>query len=469
MALLLGAQVDYKETNQTAYQETNELDLSTQFNDESIKDTLISNYITDIMNRDEDIQEVTRNFENNVKSEAESVQRNDLNLNGCIDMTEMELAQINELVQSVQQGFEMLYDDVKTLKRASSFDSATTQQGDITTDSAQTLAMQTDQITDVAQKSGQGAVQESAQKQTFVHKYASGGGLREAYYASRRAGSSMVKSIGKFLTKVVASTPKQESHVEHFMNLYYKSRKESFLPLFTKASVQVGVEKLNQHSDQKTNIQKFDFKTNIQTQDIYKKIESVYNKCNEVINKIKEDQNVINDSVARATSIQENKLTITNQSDICALKMNKAKLTQSNKLTQSVELKNIIKSITALSSDHESKAIMSDMFGLTASSTASQGAAMTSTQQSKIEQSVAQSASQSTSQTSEMSLPFGDMSGIIAIIIVIAVIGVIGSLFGFSGGGLDPFFDEIIPKNSPMSNDLASNFPAKPLTGGFYF
>lgn len=489
MAFLVGVQNDYKTTDITNNIETNEMSLSTDFTDASIRDTLIENYITDIVNRTEDMQELTKNFENNIKAESESVQRNELNLNGCIDMSGMELEQTNELTQAVAQGFELLFDDIKILRRATQFDSSTGQSSDVTSESAQSAAQQTTQSTSSSQKSDQSSAQASKQKQTFTHKYASGGGLRESYYSSRRAGSSMVKAMGSFFGKLVGVKPKQESYVEHFMNYYYKpsllptnTRKEGFFPLFTKLSVQNTIEKIKESTNEKNNISVYDYKTNIETQDIYKKIESVYNKCNEVISKIKEEQNIINTSVARAQSIQENKLMITNQSDVCALKLNSAKLTQSNKLTQTVELKNIVKSINSLGSDNESKAIMADMFGLTAGSKTTQSVAQTSSQTATAEQSSSQTATQISDQSSEMS-PLGGMGNIVAIFIVIAIIGAIGAMFKASGGQIDPFFDavgvkkpaaltkfnESVQRNSRQQASMQNNTDEEQLTGGFYF
>ena len=109
----LGVNVSNSENEQvsTVYNEAQ------KYTDQSVKDTMIQNYITNITTRSEDVTELVKNFENNVSAEADSIQRNTAKFAACLDIDGAPIKQSNELVQDVKQGFEKLNEDVKILKK----------------------------------------------------------------------------------------------------------------------------------------------------------------------------------------------------------------------------------------------------------------------------------------------------------------------------------------------------------------
>ena len=125
----IGVNTSVSNNNQTsnAYKETN------NYNDQSVKDTMIQNYITNITTRSEDVTELVKNFNTNVMNEAEAIQKNNFVLNGCLELEDVDFGlQENTLKQDVAQGFEQFEEDVKKLKKildTTSETSTNTQQG----------------------------------------------------------------------------------------------------------------------------------------------------------------------------------------------------------------------------------------------------------------------------------------------------------------------------------------------------
>lgn len=382
-----------------------------KYTDQSVKDTMIQNYITNITTRNEDVTELVKNFENNVSAEADSVQRNTMRFAGCIKVKDINKAQVNELVQDVKQGFEKLNEDTKTLKRVleSTSDTSTTAEQGST--NAQGASAETGQTVDV----GQSSSQTTEQKAGFTAlSYFSKHSMREPFVSH----SSFPQLVRK---------NKHISIREHFAS--YLNSHERFC-LFGC----VDVNKSDSTSSQISNATNIDLQTNIQTQDIYKKIETAYDKTVETITKISEVVNETTNSIAAASSIQINEFIVENEHDSCMLELSNISGDQKNKLEQDVELTTAIHSINSLTTDSEVKAIMTDMMGLTQSSETKQDATTKTEQVDKIKQ----DNEQKTKQVAEVG---GGTMGMITIIIVAIVVGGFIFMFMKSKKSKDSYFD----------------------------
>jgi hypothetical protein len=409
----------------TNNQESNVYNDAQKYTDQSVKDTMIQNYITKITTRNEDVNELVKNFTNNVSAEADSIQKNSMEFAGCIELDGAIVEQTNELIQDVKQGFEKLNEDAKTLKKvidAHSDTQTTSEQGSKSTQGATST---TDQSATQEQESTQTTEQKMEMFSTSLNRY------------NRLLNQERFGNKSNLYTNLVRND-KKKSIREHFASLMYP--KEGFC-LFGCVSVSSAASV----SNQKSNAINKDLQTNIQTQDIYKKIDTAYDKTVETITKISEVINETTNSIASASSIQINELKFDTES-VCQMKLKNLDLTQRNKLEQNVELTTAIQNINSLTTDTEVKAIMVDMMGLTQSSETDQDAKNETTQ--KSDQS--QKSTQETKQTLENKPPIG--LGIIGILLVVGVAFMIFKAMK----GKDGYFDgSPIPKNKNI-NDIST-------------
>lgn len=409
--------VAVNDSTNTSEQISNVYNEAQKYTDQSVKDTMIQNYITNITTRNEDITELVKNFENNVSAAAESVQRNTTKFGACIDLDGANINQVNELKQDVKQGFQKLNEDVKVLKKVLETESDTSTTAEQVATETQGSSSTTEQKAEQEQKSKQ----ETEQKATFTalnsfNKYLSGRGK---------------EMFSSFLPSLPSSPFKRKNPSitirEHFDTLMNGKRREPFC-LFMCADVNNS----KQSSTQISNSTNIDLQTNLQTQDIYKKIDTAYDKTVETINKISEAINETTNSIASASSVQINEFIIETPADACRLNLKNLDVNQQNKLEQQVELSTAIQSINSLTTDTEIKAIMSDMMGLTQASDTKQEA-KTDTKQTTEQK---QSNDQLTAQTAG-----SDYSRLITIIVIVLLVG--GAFFGFmkSRKNVDSYFD----------------------------
>ena len=400
----LGVNVSNSENEQvsTVYNEAQ------KYTDQSVKDTMIQNYITNITTRSEDVTELVKNFENNVSAEADSIQRNTAKFAACLDIDGAPIKQSNELVQDVKQGFEKLNEDVKILKKVLESESDTS----ITSDQAATDVQGASAATEQTAEQEQDSTQVTEQKAGFT-------ALNEYNKILMRERFGITKSYRR--------KNKNISIREHFAS-YMKP--ERFC-LFACADVNVS----NSKSTQISNSTNIDLQTNIQTQDIYKKIDTAYDKTVETINKISEVINDTTNSIAKASSVQINEFIVETQEQACMLNLKNLSVEQKNKLEQHVELSTAIKSMNTLTTDTEVKAIMSDMMGLTQASE--------TVQDTKTETKQATEQSQANLQQTNQTSGDGAMGGIVFIIIAILVVGAVVFMMLKSKGanGFYTYFD----------------------------
>ena len=464
-----------------------------KYTDQSVKDTMIQNYITTITTRTENVTELTKNFTDNINAQADSMQKNNTKFSACLDIDGLDLSQSNTLIQNVKQGFEKLNQDSKKLKEVIDSHSDTDIQNQQGSSNLQDSKLNSDQDISHENKSKQ----DIDQKSTFtVGKYFnerfSGGneftGVSQASVAFHKSGShksryaprtqslhSSQQDAQSRLASLKSQTSPHDSRISsiknqrtnrklenmHIINsgintntnsksaytlksnftsireafdsllhLPLPKRREQFC-LFGCADVQTAVNKNKQIS----NSTMIDIETNIQTQDIYKKIDTAYDKTVETITKMSETINNTTNSIASASAIQINNFEITSPEDACRLNLKNMKIDQKNELQQNVELSVAMKCINDLTSDNEVKAIMADMMGLTQSSDTSQASSLTSEQKQQLTNDNDQSVSQLTE----------GMSLTSAIVIIVIVI-VAGSVFlmvkgGSSSFGGDSYFD----------------------------
>lgn len=379
-----------------------------KYTDQSVKDTMIQNYITQITTRNEDVNELVKNFINNVSADADSVQRNTLEFAACLDLSDVVIKQKNELEQNAKQGFQKLNEDAKTLKRVLESES------------------ETGTTSDQGSTNTQGATSESEQEAKQEQE--------STQEVEQQAGFTALNAYNKYLMKerYVSSIKPRTKHLgirEYFDT--FRCTKDAFC-LFACLDVNTAV----QNSSQISNSSNIDLQTNIQTQDIYKKIETAYDKTVETITKISETINETTNSMATAKSVQINEVRF-DEKTACLLKLQKLDVTQTNKLKQNVELTTAIESINSLTTDNEIKAIMLDMMGLTQSSDTKQDTASKSTQKSSQEQ--------KNEQTTKQTAGTG-AGGAIAVLIILAVLGCVGFLIYKSYGGFDEYFDGPLTK-----------------------
>lgn len=388
---------------------------SQKYTDQSVKDTMIQNYITNITTRSEDVTELVKNFTNNVSAEADSVQQNKTKFGACIDLDGANIVQSNELIQDVKQGFEKLNEDAKILKKV--IDSQS--EGEIQSGQGSSNNQGSSATTDQSASQEQESVQETEQKAGFtaLNSY-------NKIMMRERFGTQKLNPFTNLVKK-----DKKKSIREHFESWLYP--REKFC-LFGCVDVNTAVSNNSQTSNS-TNI---DLQTNIQTQDIYKKIDTAYDKTVETITKISETINETTDSIASASSIQINEFIIETPEDACKLNLKNLTLDQRNKLEQNVELTTAIQSINTLTNDSEVKAIMSDMMGLTQSSETTQDSKTDTTQKSEQEQKNEQKTTQTT----------GEGSWIIMVIIILIIV-VVGFMAFKAYTSNDGYFDGYpIPK-----------------------
>lgn len=533
------------------------------YNDESVKDTLIQNYITNITNRTENVNEIVKNFQNNVSAEADSIQKNTSKFAACMDMPDANIVQSNELVQNVSQGFEQLYEDTKVLKSVMDSMSDTQTTADQSTKSSQEATAESEQKATQDQENKQ----ETKQSFTLLNKYNSI--LREKFiygnknttenffllgnrkktdsryfvnsstcagfvnyiedafgqkqmslfgsnknntkmsdkissqyqplvefvlnnyvnkksekfflyagnvlaypkdkndeqcrnfinFVRNRFSDGITRSdgalkvgtmynalIGFTLDKYVKTTTKQESFRqktklgprEYFRSLLY--RHEPFCLIGC-----VDVKTAVSTNSQKSSAVNKSLQQNIQTQDIYKKIDTAYDKVVDTINKMSETVNQTTNSLANASSIQINELSFESPEDVCKMNLAGLNLEQKNKLEQNVELTTAIENINSMTQDNEVRAIMSDMMGLTQSSDVAQAAKSTAKQTSEQ----TQKSTQKTTQTS---------SSWIMIVVIVVVVGLVGFMLFKAGSSKDGYFDASpIKKLTQKANKLGVN------------
>ena len=534
------------------------------YNDTSVKDTLINNYITNITTRTENVNEIVKNFQNNVSAEADSIQKNTAKFAACMDMPDANIVQSNELVQNVSQGFEQLYEDAKVLKSVIDSTSDTQSTIDQTTKSSQEATAESEQKATQDQEN----LQETKQSFTLLNKYNSI--LREKFiygnknttenfllfgskkktdsryfvnsatcsgfvnYISDAFGQKQIFLFGSNKNNNISDkiSSQYQPLVEFVLNNYVNKKSEKFafyagnvlaypkdkndeqcrnfinfvrnrfsdgitrsdgaLKVGTKYNALIGftldkyVNKtattqqesfrpktklgpreyfrslLYRHepfcfigcvdvktavstNSQKSSAVNKSLQQNIQTQDIYKKIDTAYDKVVETINKMSETVNQTTNSLAGASSIQINELSFEDPADVCKMNLAGLNLEQKNKLEQNVELTTVIENINSLTQDNEVRAIMSDMMGLTQSSDVAQATKSTAKQTSEQ----TQKSTQKTTQTS---------GSWIMIVVIVVVVGLVGFMLFKAGSSKDGYFDASpIKKLTQKANKLGVN------------
>lgn len=425
-------------SNSTNTQISNAYNESKKYVDQSVKDTMIQNYISNITTRNEDVNELVKNFENNVSSEAEAMQKNTTKFAACVDIEDVPIKQTNELIQNVKQGFQKLNEDVKKLKKVIDTHSDTT--SDIQQDSANKQG--------ASAKSEQEIKQEQDSKQTTEQK-AEHFGIFNSFNSSQHGNIEHFANLNKFnrlmsnerfgIHKPVERVVKRRPLIENFNSLL----RENYCFI---GCVDVNVS--NTNNTQTSNSTNIDFQSIDETQDIYKKIETAYDKTVETINRMSDKINDVTNSVAKASSIQINEFIVENEKDACMLKLKNMPVEQANKLEQNVELSTAIQSINELTSDSEIKAIMVDMLGLTQKSETQQDATTEAKQTSDQKQKNVQE----TKQTSGNS-----MGSLIVIIIIVIIIGGIGFMIVKSRKSRDSYFDAEVKKKSSEVKNLSDS------------
>lgn len=535
------------------------------YNDNAVKETLINNYITNITTRTENVNEIVKNFQNNVSAEADSIQKNTAKFAACMDMPDANIVQSNELVQNVSQGFEQLYEDAKVLKSVIESTSDTQSTIDQGLKSSQTTDATSEQKATQDQENKQTTKQETFtllnkynsvlrekfiygnknatenfslfgnRKKTdsryfvnsstcagFVNYIEDAFGQKQMYlfgsnknntkmsdkissqyqplvefvlnnYVNKKSekfflyagnvlaypkdkndeqcrnfinfvrnrfsdgitrsdgalkvGTQYNALIGFTLDKYVNKTTKQESFRqktklgprEYFRSLLY--RHEPFC-LFGCVDINTSVST----NSQKSSAVNKSLQQNINTQDIYQKIDTAYDKVVDTINKMSETVNQTTNSLAGASSIQINELSFEDPADVCKMNLAGLNLEQKNKLEQNVELTTAIENINSMTQDNEVRAIMSDMMGLTQTTDTTQ-AATSSTKQTSEQ---TQKSTQETTQTAGGSW--------IMIVVIVVVVGLVGFMLFKAGSSKDGYFDASpIKKLTQKANKLGVN------------
>lgn len=408
-----GVGVNTSESNNE--QVSNVYNESHKYTDQSVKDTMIQNYITHITTRSEDVTELVKNFTNNVSAEADSVQKNTTKFGVCIDLDGANITQSNELIQDVKQGFEKLNEDAKILKKVIDAQS----EGDIQTVQTSTEGQGATATSDQSTAQALGSMQETDQKAGFTALNAYNKIMMQERFGSRK--------LNPFANLV--KKDKKKSIREHFESLLYQ--REKFC-LFGCVDVNASVS----NNSQTSNATNIDLQTNIQTQDIYKKIETAYDKTVETITKISETINETTNSIAAASSIQSNEIIIETPEDTCKMNIRNLTIEQKNKLEQNVELTTAIKSINTLTNDTEVKAIMCDMMGLTQSSETTQDS-KTETKQTTKQDLKNKQATDQTAQTASFSVG----ESWVIIVIIVLIVAVIGFILFKACSSHDDYFD----------------------------
>ena len=385
---------------------------SVKTNLQEAKDTMIQNYITDITTRSEDVTELVKNFTNNVSAEVDSVQQNKTKFEACIDLDGADITQTNELIQNVKQGFEKLNEDAKILKKV--IDSQS--KGEIQTDQGALNNQGSTTTTEQSVLHDQDSTQEIKQKTGFT-------ALNAYNKIMMRERFSDAQKLNPFANLVKKN--KNMRIREYFESWLYP--REKFC-LWNCVDINTAIN----NNTQITKTFNKDLQENVQTQDIYKKIDTAYNKTIDTITKISEAINETTNSIASASSIQINEFIIANREGACRLNLKNLNVDQKNKLEQNVELTTAIKSINTLTDDNEIKAIMSDMMGLTQSSETSQDNKMKTDQKSEQKQ--------KNEQKVEQTAGNGTMAAIVIIIIII-IAGVVGFLAFKAYTSNDGYFD----------------------------
>ena len=153
--LNVNTSVNNTEQLSSIYQEAEKL------TDQSVKDSMIQAYISNLVNRNEDVTETVRNLENNISSVLDSNQNNTVKLQTCLKLKDVEMVQTNDLIQSAKQGFEKLNEDKKALKRVMDSASSTTIESEQGSSSIQDSTATTDQSSTQKQESEQEATVET--------------------------------------------------------------------------------------------------------------------------------------------------------------------------------------------------------------------------------------------------------------------------------------------------------------------
>ena len=420
-----------------------------KYTDQSVKDTLIQNYITKITTRDENITELIKSFENNVSAIAESVQENQLEFGVCVDLKDASILQSNELIQNVSQGFEQLNEDIKVLQRVLDVNADTEIDVDQGSESSQEASSKTDQDT----KQEQEATEESTQEAFLynnLNKY-NRTKIRDMLNKEKNLIRRRTRNDKRYIRN------KRLSAREYFNSLLHQNcklrksnnKREPFCFIIC-ADIQTIVNDTTQHS---TTINE-DLQTNIETQEIYKKIDTAYDKVVETINKLSETYNQSTKTVAEASSIQRNVFTIKTEADICKLNINGLEVEQQNKLAQQAELTAVMQNINALTQDNEIRAIMADMMGLTQKSDIDQSSSSSTDQTADVSQSSEQKASQKISSLG------------MVILIIVAIVIVSGGIFGMvkSSKSFDAWFDAVNEVVDKVASSDLTKVATKTLT-----
>ena len=153
----MAGQININTTVNNTEQETSIYQEAEKLTDQSVKDSMIQTYISNLVNRNEDVTETVRNLENNISSVLDSNQNNTIKLQTCLKLKDVEMVQTNDLIQSAKQGFEKLNEDRKALKRVMDSASSTTIESEQGSSSSQGSTATTDQSSTQTQTSEQEA------------------------------------------------------------------------------------------------------------------------------------------------------------------------------------------------------------------------------------------------------------------------------------------------------------------------
>lgn len=421
MAFSVSANTSVSGSNQI----TNLYTESDKLLDQSVKDTTIQNYVSSLISRSNNKETIIQNFIENIESSVDSIQKNTLTFSGCMEVDDITVAQSNVLIQDSIQGFEKLFEDVNNLKQALGIDSTNETEADQNTSAAQGATGSSDQSQDTSQSTDQLTDQKATFTPRFIMTPTTSTLPSMNYINQARIGLGRSKINSE--SYKTFDKPKQETF-KFFTGKSNTNKIEPFC-VFGCASVNTSVSAANQES----NSTAIDQQTILQTQDIYKKINTAYDKTVEIIQEVVKEYNETINSIASAKSTQINELIFTNE-NACLLKLKNLNVSQANDLRQTVELKTAIKNLNTLDIDNETKAIVTDMLGLTQSSDVDQTGTLETTQ----DNTTTQDSSQITTQVAET-------GGSWTIIIVIIILAIVGYTFykSYTSKLLDSYFDSV--------------------------
>lgn len=419
-------------SSSTSEQISNVYTETDKFLDQSVKDTTIQNYISSLISRTSNKDEIIQNFQENIESAADSVQQNKLTLEGCMELDTITINQTNNLVQETKQGFEKLFEEISDLKQALGMDMTT----DTTADQSASAKQGSTGSSNQDQSITQDTKQTTDQKATFIPRLIPP--IGPTLSASQILLTQTDLGKAKIRPEAFSMFGKKKR------NTIRKEHPVDKIEHFSLFGTDVNLSHTS--STQESNATAIDKQTIIQSQDIYKKIDTAYDKTVEIIKEVSKVYNETINSIATAKSVQINELVINNK-NACMLKLKGLDLTQTNTLQQSAELQTVIKNMNDMKVDNETKAIVADMLGLTQSTETDQTGKLETIQTTDTSQ-------KTTQETTQVADSSSGSLGVIIVVIILAVVGFIAYKV-YSSALFDSYFDEEVGGVSGKSNQLS--------------